>query len=471
MCRIGYGNGGLGGTACNVVHDAVGQHRRAADAHGQRRLSYFASGRVRTIAERHVEARFRYDAFGEVQELDVEGGGGIDARRDRRYGGLIERRDRRSAASTTSFITRQFPGPAASSPAGAAPASKWIFEFGEARGNRFFTDADGAFVQDVDYQPFGEATSSGAQPGSAQLHERAVERRRRARGVRPVAPRRAPLRPGHRPVPEPRSAARPAHGSDHQPLRVRAERSAQSVRSHRPGLHRGECRGRPWDGPSRRRAERDQPAGLYFPPAATPAGANPQAAYRPPIPTTFSGPPKGPQTAAGRALKEKVYDLGFEMGENFNFDTLAATGMSIDAVLERIDKTPSAHRAIDRYNAKINSVGSFFAGFGDAINWACLYPGCGRDLRAALSIDTGDADGWSYFWGAVTGIAGSLAAPRPTAIPVVSTSAPTSGATFGGDIINASRATENCASCAFTLDHMLGGGYPASAVLAHSPAS
>src|SRR5205823_2527997 len=43
----------------------------------------------------------------------------------------------------------------------------WVLTFGELRGNRFFTDQNGGFVQDVDYQPFGKATSTGAQPGSA----------------------------------------------------------------------------------------------------------------------------------------------------------------------------------------------------------------------------------------------------------------------------------------------------------------
>jgi RHS repeat-associated protein len=42
----------------------------------------------------------------------------------------------------------------------------WTFEYGEQRGNRFFTDQNGAFVQDVNYQPFGKPTSTGAQPGS-----------------------------------------------------------------------------------------------------------------------------------------------------------------------------------------------------------------------------------------------------------------------------------------------------------------
>ena len=43
----------------------------------------------------------------------------------------------------------------------------WTFAFGEARGTRFVTDQTGAFVQDVSYQPFGEARQpDGATPGT-----------------------------------------------------------------------------------------------------------------------------------------------------------------------------------------------------------------------------------------------------------------------------------------------------------------
>jgi len=43
------------------------------------------------------------------------------------------------------------------------PAGPWTFAYSEARGTRFSTDQNGtSFMQDVDYQPFGEATSTGA---------------------------------------------------------------------------------------------------------------------------------------------------------------------------------------------------------------------------------------------------------------------------------------------------------------------
>src|SRR4029079_1631389 len=45
------------------------------------------------------------------------------------------------------------------------PGDIWTFEYGEQRGNRFFSDKNGAFVQEVDYQPFGKPTPTGAPTG------------------------------------------------------------------------------------------------------------------------------------------------------------------------------------------------------------------------------------------------------------------------------------------------------------------
>jgi RHS repeat-associated protein len=167
VCRINYGTGGLGGTACNVVHDVLGNVISQPTRSGTRQLSYFASGGIRTITEQGTQARFAYDAFGQVQELDVQGGATQDTRRDRRYGGLIEQRDAVSSGSTTSFVTRQIPGPGGIVASRRGPGNEWVFEFGELRGNRFFTDQNGAFVQDVEYQPFGEATSNGTPAGTS----------------------------------------------------------------------------------------------------------------------------------------------------------------------------------------------------------------------------------------------------------------------------------------------------------------
>jgi RHS repeat-associated protein len=164
ICRINYGTDS--GSDCNVTYDQVGNVVQQATRTGTRLLSYFADGSVRNVTDGTTEAQFRYDAFGEVQELDVTSNTSADTRHDRRYGGLIAWRDERSGASTTSVLSRTIPGPDGFQATRHGAAGPWVFAFGEARGNRFFTDDTGAFVQDVDYKPYGEATSTGAQPGS-----------------------------------------------------------------------------------------------------------------------------------------------------------------------------------------------------------------------------------------------------------------------------------------------------------------
>jgi RHS repeat-associated protein len=165
VCRIGYGSG-LGGTACNVSYDGVGNIIEQVTRTGVRRLEYFASGNVRRITEGPAQASFRYDPFGAVQELDVTGVGVSDTRHDRRYGGLIERREQVVNGTTTTFISRNIPGPGGIVASRRGKKQDWIFGFGELRGNRFFTNQDGAFVQEVGYQPFGEGKSSGASPSA-----------------------------------------------------------------------------------------------------------------------------------------------------------------------------------------------------------------------------------------------------------------------------------------------------------------
>src|SRR4029077_14344559 len=108
-------------------------------------LSFFADGSVRSVTDGTTAAHFRYDAFGEVQELDVTSSTSPDSRRDRRYGGLIAWRD---TTDSGSVLPRKIPGPDGFLATRQGAAGPWIFAFGEARGNRFFTDDTGAFVQD-----------------------------------------------------------------------------------------------------------------------------------------------------------------------------------------------------------------------------------------------------------------------------------------------------------------------------------
>jgi RHS repeat-associated protein len=50
---------------------------------------------------------------------------------------------------------------------GHGPTDQWTFAYSERRGTRSVTDQTGAFVQDVDYLPYGEVKdTAGAQPGT-----------------------------------------------------------------------------------------------------------------------------------------------------------------------------------------------------------------------------------------------------------------------------------------------------------------
>ncbi len=234
--NIGYGADR--GTACNVTYDQIGNIVAQPTRTGVRQLSYLADGSVRRVIDGSTAAHFRYDAFGEVQELDLTSSTSPDTRHDRRYGGLIAWRDEAAGASTTSVLTRTIPGPDGFVATRHGAGGPWVFAFGEARGNRFFTDETGGFVQDVDYLPFGEATSSGAQPGSSLYSHDQWNGGDALAALGALAARRAALRSGHRPVPESRPAADPAHRGHDQPVRVRDERSGEPLRPERVGLHR-----------------------------------------------------------------------------------------------------------------------------------------------------------------------------------------------------------------------------------------
>jgi RHS repeat-associated protein len=161
ICRIAFGNDS--GTACNVTYDELGSITTQPTPTGTRQYSYLVDGSVRTIRDdTGSRADFQYDAFGQVQRLDVTRTASLDTRQDRHYGSLLTSH----VEGGTPVLTRTIPGPEGFIATRHGPGGRWVFAFGEQRGNRFFTDENGVFVQDVDYQPFGEATSTGAQPGS-----------------------------------------------------------------------------------------------------------------------------------------------------------------------------------------------------------------------------------------------------------------------------------------------------------------
>jgi RHS repeat-associated protein len=164
LCRVAYGGGSAAGS-CDVQHDRLGNIVSQATRTGSRQIGYFLSGDVQRVAEAGVEARFGYDAFGQVREVGVQAGG-ADVRRDRRYGDVFERREVIEGGAVASWLVRRVPGPGGVVASRRGAGGPWVFEFGERRGRRVFTDAQGAFLQDVSYEPFGEAASAGVAPGT-----------------------------------------------------------------------------------------------------------------------------------------------------------------------------------------------------------------------------------------------------------------------------------------------------------------
>jgi RHS repeat-associated protein len=163
ICRVEYGTA-TGGT-CNVLYDALGNMISAPTRTAVRQSSYFLSGSVRNISSQGVHAAFAYDPFGQVHALDLQGAG-VENRRDRRYGRLIEQRDVVDGNATMSQIVRQIPWSGGILATRRGPTSNWVFQFGERRGSRFFLNRAGEFIQETDYQPFGESTSTGAGPST-----------------------------------------------------------------------------------------------------------------------------------------------------------------------------------------------------------------------------------------------------------------------------------------------------------------
>jgi RHS repeat-associated protein len=168
ICSIGYGTTAPP-TACNVKHDGVGNiTEMPTRSNGTRTLSYFANGQVKRVSDGvGNDAQFRYDALGQLQRLDLTSNTSSDTRHDRHFGGLILEREEVISGMRQKVLTRSIPGPGfVATRHGPASSAAWTFSFGDGRGNRFVTDQAGEIVQEVAYQTFGEAKSTGAQPGA-----------------------------------------------------------------------------------------------------------------------------------------------------------------------------------------------------------------------------------------------------------------------------------------------------------------
>ncbi|HEY4243140.1 MAG TPA: polymorphic toxin-type HINT domain-containing protein [Kofleriaceae bacterium] len=169
ICRIGYGPGGLGGSTCNVTYDEVGNVATEPGRADIRSFGYYLSGAIKSIhSDTGAQASFAYDAFGGLEALDVAGGASSDTRREMHYGDMISQEELVAGATHTTVLERRFFGPEGQVASLRGPKGQWVFSFGDTNGNRFFADETGQFLQTIDYEPFGEATSGGALPGTAQ---------------------------------------------------------------------------------------------------------------------------------------------------------------------------------------------------------------------------------------------------------------------------------------------------------------
>ncbi len=169
ICSIAFG-AAIPAAACNVKYDGAGNIiEEPSRNNGLRRFTYFANGQVKGISDGlNNVATYDYDAFGKVQALTLTSTTSPDSRNDRHFGGLIKQRDEIIGGVRTSVFDRSIPAPGILATRHGA-SGPWTFVFGDGHGTRFVIDQNGAFVQDLDYQPYGEPASSGAQPG-AQLY-------------------------------------------------------------------------------------------------------------------------------------------------------------------------------------------------------------------------------------------------------------------------------------------------------------
>ncbi|WP_158625570.1 RHS repeat-associated core domain-containing protein [Corallococcus carmarthensis] len=411
LCRIGYGNGGLGGTACNVTHDSSGNVLTQPTRTGLRQLSYLPSGDVRSISAPEGTATFHTGAMGSLRELDLRVAG-RDARHEWGFGSHLELKDQVIDGTRTQVLTRHIPGPGGIVATRQGFKGPWRFPFGEMRGARYSADIQGKFIQDVDYQPFGEAKSTGSVSPGALLYSsdqwnggEALESlgvsQLGARIYDPVIGRflsRDPLL-----VVRTAATTHPYAFSMNDPVN-RADPSGMDS-----GCIGAECRGpngqgfpgMPGGGGG---ASSINNPGLYFPSAgASGGGASPQAASPISATATFS---QGPQTLDGAILKLMVITAtGISVGPSFNFDSMAAHGFTRKEAVERVLATEEgAEAAAVQENAWLDRWSSFSQGFGDSVLFWC--PGCTQNMRDSWGVTSG-GDSWYYAVGSFTGIIGS----------------------------------------------------------------
>lgn len=166
VCSVAYG-GNPAGPICTFRYDNFGNVTVEPNRSGSTTLAFFNSGGVRSLANSAgYRAAFHYGAFGERESLDITSSSST-SRSEHAYGGLIAKRAQKSAAGSTSYISRTFPGDSFVL-SRRGPKGPWVTEYSDGNGTRFTADDAGTFAQDVDYGPLGEATSTGAQLGTPE---------------------------------------------------------------------------------------------------------------------------------------------------------------------------------------------------------------------------------------------------------------------------------------------------------------
>jgi len=151
-----------------VSYDSFGSIIDEPTRTGRNHLTYFHSGQVRSIDNLNgTVAQFRYDAFGGMQKLDIVNGT-MPVRTDRNYGDYISTRYQTDNGHATSYTARKLSAPGITMSRRGA-GGPWIYALNEARGNRFMFNASGTFTQNLDYEPYGETTSTLAQQGTLEF--------------------------------------------------------------------------------------------------------------------------------------------------------------------------------------------------------------------------------------------------------------------------------------------------------------
>ena len=400
LCHISYANNEFGVwlngivknlpaqyLPCNVKYDGSGSILTEPARWGTRQFSYFASGNVRTISQGSQKADFAYDPFGHLQTMDLKGATGV-GRHDQYYGETIEHHytspdgggsdgKQTNTDDATSFITRNIPGPGGMLASRRGSSNDWIYAFGELRGNRVVTNQDGAFVQKIDYQPYGEAKSTGATTSTTDYT------RNQWNGGDELAE----FGLAH-------LGARvydPAIGRFLSRDPLLAPQTAATSNPYAFAVND------PWNGAD--------PSGLClgaecdYLNSLSPFGVGLLISGIDAVASSFGGshtsvPPQtapplsaGPQTQGGIQLRSDVINsLGYAPA-NFNFDKLSEYHFTRDETIERIKNSPSDERnaSIDAYNAGIDKAEHYVRVGGSAVAGGALLLAGGAALIPFVS--------------------------------------------------------------------------------------